>query len=206
MASQNAKRRSRKARRRATAGSSRGPGTSGRSGSGSGPSAPTTVARQSEPRAVPSQRRKERAAREAGQRRQSREASRSLGTYGDRPAGLFDPIPVSEIAIFAGIVGVVVGVIIGGGPALIVGAIVCGLGVVEVTAREHFTGYRSHATLLAAIPAVLVEVALAEFVGVPKQRILLLLPIIPIFGLGYWLLRRSFRIARHSRVTRPPSA
>ena len=38
--------------------------------------------------------------------------------------------------------------------ALAVGVVVCTLGVLEVTAREHFSGYRSHATLLAAIPAV----------------------------------------------------
>ena len=37
--------------------------------------------------------------------------------------------------------------------ALAVGALVCGLGVTEVTAREHFSGFRSHSALLAAFPA-----------------------------------------------------
>ncbi len=129
-----------------------------------------------------------------------------LGTYGPRPGSLFGPVPVSEVAILAGIVGLVVGALTGGGPALTIGAIVCGLGVTEVTAREHLSGYRSHATLLAAIPAVVIEILIANFVGVPKDRILLLAPVVPIFGLGFWLLRRSFRIARHARVTRPPSA
>jgi hypothetical protein len=158
------------------------------------------------PRAVQSQRRVQRAAQQTQQRQTTAAAGRTLGTHGERPGSLFGPIPVSEIAIFAGIVGLIVGIINGGGPALAVGAIVCALGVFEVTAREHFTGYRSHTTLLAAFPAVVVEVLLAEFVGVPRTRILLLLPVIPVFGLSFWLLRRNFRLARHARVTRPPSA
>lgn len=165
-----------------------------------------TKRRSRKPRAVASQRRQQRAVREQQQRQASAAAERTLGTYGERPASLFGPVPVSEIAILAGIVALVVGVATGGGPAVIVGGIVCGLGVLEVTAREHFTGYRSHATLLAAVPAVVVEVLLAVYVGVPRERVLLLLPVVPVFALGFWLLRRSFRIARHARVTRPPSA
>ena len=129
-----------------------------------------------------------------------------LGTYGERPAGLFGPVPVSEIAILAGIVGMVVGYFTGGGAALVVGAIVCALGVLEVTAREHFSGYRSHATLLAAIPAVIVEAALALLVGAPRQRVLLLVPVVPVFAVGFVIMRRTFRTARHTRVTRQPSA
>ena len=85
------------------------------------------------------------------------------------------------------------------------GAIVCALGVVEFTAREHFSGFRSHAALLAAVPAVLVETGIALVFGVPRQAGLLLLPVVPVFGVSFWLLRRTFQSARHARVTRPPS-
>jgi len=112
---------------------------------------------------------------------------------------------VSEIAIFAGAVGLIVGLVRHGGPALIVGVIVCTLGVLEVTAREHFSGYRSHTTLLAAAPAVGAEVAVVALFGVPHQRLLILLVIIPVYALCFWWLRRRFRVARHTRLARPPS-
>jgi hypothetical protein len=128
-----------------------------------------------------------------------------LGTVGERPPSPFGGLPVSETAIFLGLVCLIVGLIDGGAAALVVGAVVCGLGVVEVTAREHFSGFRSHAVLLAAIPAVLVEAAIALLFGVPRNRGLLLLPVMPVFGLCFWLLRRNFQIARHARVTRPPA-
>ena len=157
-------------------------------------------ARGGEPRAVPSNRRDERAALRHRDQRASVQSGRTLGTVGERPVGLFGGVPVSEFAIFAGIIALVVGMINHGGPALEVGIIVMALGVTEVTAREHFSGFRSHATLLALMPAVVLESLYALVIGVPNQRILLLAPVIPIFLLGYWLLRRHFRVARHARV------
>jgi hypothetical protein len=109
---------------------------------------------------------------------------------------------VSEIAIFAGAIGFAVGVLSRGGPALIVGAIVCGLGVLEVTAREHFSGYRSHSLLLAAYPTVAVETGVVLLFGVPSQRLLLLVAIVPVFAVTFWLLRERFQAARQRRITR----
>jgi hypothetical protein len=107
---------------------------------------------------------------------------------------------VSEVAIFAGLIALIVGVIDHGGPAMDVGILVLAIGVTEVTAREHFSGYRSHTTLLAFMPAVIVEAVYALVIGAPRQRVLLLVPVIPVFGICYLLLRRQFRIARHARV------
>ena len=94
--------------------------------------------------------------------RDARRRESMLGAYGERPASLFGGLPVSEIAIFIGALGAAVGFFGHNNPALIVGLIVCALGVAEFTAREHFSGYRSHASLLAALPAVaIVAVAVA---------------------------------------------
>jgi hypothetical protein len=90
-----------------------------------------------------------------------------------------------------------------GGTALIVGVIVCTLGVLEVTSREHFSGYRSHTTLLAAVPAVGLEVAVVALIA-PRERLLLLVVIVPVYALVFWLLRKRFRSARQARVARPP--
>jgi hypothetical protein len=132
-------------------------------------------------------------------------ASRMNGREGERPEGPFGGLPVSELAILAGIVGAVVGFFNGGGAPLVVGLVVCALGVVEVTAREHFSGYRSHTVLLAAIPAIAVEVLIAVVLGEPRQRALLLVAVVPVFGVLVWLLRRRFAVARQARVARPPA-
>ncbi len=134
-----------------------------------------------------------------------------LGAYGERPPSLFGGLPVSELAIFAGLVGVLVGVFGGNATALVTGIIVCALGVVEVTAREHFSGYRSHSSLLAAIPAVALGLGLVALIGHGSIRQGLegtdrsvLASIVPVFALLFWLLRKRFRTARQARIIRPP--
>jgi hypothetical protein len=162
------------------------------------------------PRAVPSQRREQRAERQI---RSDRERSRAtgtlgtLGTLGERPPSPFGGVPVAEIAIFAGGVALVVGFIRGGGTTVVVGLIVCALGVLEVTAREHFSGYRSHTTLLAGIPAVGAAVGVVSLVGpAQSQRATLVLLIgVPVFGVLFWWLRQRFVSARQARIARPPA-
>jgi hypothetical protein len=114
---------------------------------------------------------------------------------------------VSEIAIFAGLVAVVVGYLEGGGPPLIVGIVLCALGVIEVTAREHFSGFRSHASLLAAIPTVAVEFVLVQVLPRSWPRVTALVGDAIVFALFFWPLRRRFARARQTRiarVARPP--
>jgi hypothetical protein len=171
-----------------------------------GPRAAPKLAPKVEPESVRSTRRQQREERLRQAERQTHQSHRRLGTVGERPRSIFHPVPVSEVAILAGLVSVVIGVAQQGGPALGVGAVVCGLGVLEFTAREHFSGYRSHASLLAAFPALIVEIVLALVVGIPSERVLLLAPVIPVFAFSFWLLNRTFLGARHTRVTRPPSA
>jgi hypothetical protein len=127
----------------------------------------------------------------------------SSRTVGERPPSPFGGLPISEIAIFVGLIGLIVG-LVEGGVALLVGIIVIAFGVLEVTAREHFSGFRSHSTLLAALPAVGLEALLASTVGTPRHRGELLLPVIPVFAGAFWLLRTRFRAARQRRLARPP--
>ncbi len=160
------------------------------------------------PRAIASDRREDRARRQAQSEQQRRRAGRQLGREGERPASPFGGLPVSELAILLGLIAAVVGFIRGGGPALVVGLVICALGVMEICAREHFSGYRSHTALLSAIPAVLVEVGLVLALGEPRDRALLLLAVVPVFAGLFWLLRRKFLAARQARVARmarPPA-
>jgi hypothetical protein len=160
------------------------------------------------PRAVSSTRRAEREARQAEAARDLRRGDRSLGREGERPEGWFGGLPVSELGILIGTIALIIGFFSGGGPVLIVGIVVLGLAVVEVTGREHFSGYRSHTTLLAAVPAVALESLIVAVFGAPRQRALLLVFVVPVFAVLFWLLRRRFAVARQARVARaarPPA-
>ena len=156
----------------------------------------------SAPRAVSSSRRDERAERRVQASRELKRGSRQLGREGERPPGLFGSVPVSELAMLIGFVALVIGFINGGGSVVIVGLIVCGLGVIEVTGREHFTGYRSHTTLLAAAPAVILESIVVAVFGEPTPRALLLVFVVPVFAVLFFVLRRQFASARQARVAR----
>ena len=159
------------------------------------------------PRAVRSARRELRAERGALAETERRRSSRTLGTEGERPPSPFGGLPVSELAIFVGIVALVVWFIEGGTVTLVVGVAVCALGVLEVTAREHFAGYRSHASLLAGIPAIGLGIGFVSLIGEQRDRAPLLLAVAaPVFALLFWLLRKRFRTARQARLARPPAA
>ena len=132
----------------------------------------------------------------------------NLGSYGERPPSPFGGLPVSEVAIFVGALGALVGLFGNQHPALIVGVVVCALGVLEFTAREHFSGYRSHALLLAAVVPAASLIVAVTVLGAPRQRAtreLLLLAVAPIFALCFWGLRKRFRTARQARIVRPPT-
>ncbi|MFZ0387635.1 MAG: hypothetical protein WAL22_18370, partial [Solirubrobacteraceae bacterium] len=100
------------------------------------------------PRAVASTRRQLVAEQRAAAESTRRRSGRMLGADGERPAGLFGRVPVSEFAILAGLAAAIYGYASSRPPALIVGLAICALGTMEVVGREHFTGYRPHTALL----------------------------------------------------------
>jgi uncharacterized integral membrane protein len=75
---------------------------------------------------------------------------------GERPPAPWGNFPLAELTVLAGIVMLVIGAVGGYPTALGVGVVLAGLGGLEVAAREHFAGYRSHTTLLAGTVFVLV--------------------------------------------------
>jgi hypothetical protein len=157
----------------------------------------------SAPTAVTSPRRAERTERRASAASERARAQRQLGTEGERPPSPFGGLPVAEIAIFAGLVAIIVWLIRGGTATLVVGFAVTALGVVEFTAREHFSGYRSHTSLLAAIPSLAIGIGVISAVGDKADRAPLLLAVSgSLFALLFWFLRRRFQIARQARVVR----
>ena len=152
------------------------------------------------PRAVASTRRRKQAEKLAATDSARRRSGRMLGAEGERPRSLFGSVPVSEFAILAGLVAAVYGYLTSRPPALIVGLVICALGTMEVVGREHFSGYRAHTAMLAAVPAVAVELGVVALLGDPSQRGLLLLAVVPIYVICFLALRRQFASARRARV------
>ena len=111
------------------------------------------------PSGAPAQPRRAAPARPA---RAERSGPRELGAYGERPQAPWHPWPLSELLIFVGALAIAIGMI--RGPERNLTTIVVGIGAVligtlEVSVREHFSGYRSHTMLLAVVPVVVLHSA-----------------------------------------------
>jgi hypothetical protein len=109
----------------------------------------------------------------------------------ERPRAPWAPFPLVELCILAGNVVVVVGYasdrpwLMGAGFALIL------LAALELSIREHLTGYRSHSALLAAALAVALAVAAYFLTAVPQPAILVLAVVSG--GVAFGGLRELFR-------------
>ncbi len=132
---------------------------------------------------------------------------RAPGSVGERPRAPWHPVPLAELLILIGMVAVVIGVVRGesGKAILFVGIGAVLIGTLETTAREHLSGYRSHAALLASVPTALFHggAALALYaLGAPSVT-WILVPLaldVPLFSLLFKLLRGRFEDARRERV------
>lgn len=112
----------------------------------------------------------------------------------EAPRPAWAPLPLTELCILVGLVMLVIG-FLGRGPdtavLIIVGVALVALGTIEFTVREHFAGYRSHTTLLAAMlgVAAMGGLYLLDVIG----AIAPLAVGIVVAGLAWWALREAFR-------------
>jgi hypothetical protein len=130
----------------------------------------------------------------------------------ERPQAPWHPLPLSELLILVGAVATIVGVkrlnhggVANAGPTLIAGVAAVAIGTVEVTLREHLSGFRAHTLLLALIPTIvfhtLAILLLSAFVTVPRW---VNIPVLALdgalFAFLYKLLRARFIDARRERL------
>jgi hypothetical protein len=112
----------------------------------------------------------------------------------ERPKAPWHPFPLVELAVLAGIVLLVLGVLDYGsdrGRAMLVcGMLLGSLGGLDTALREHFAGYRSHTAVLAGIPAVGLAAAL-YFAGAPWPAVVA--GAVVAFPAALWLLARAYR-------------
>lgn len=110
-----------------------------------------------------------------------------------RPPAPWDPFPLAEVAVLAGLILLIVGAVMGGqtGTGLIVsGVVLACIGGLETALREHLGGYRSHAGLLAGIAslATLIMTTAIFNIGVAIRAGIA----ITVFAIAFPTLRNSF--------------
>jgi hypothetical protein len=203
-----------RSRKRRPAGARRSPGAGGgaaREAATRGEAAAPDVA--TAPRAAATKRaREQRGARGAPAKARAPRRSPAAPTYGERPPAPWHPLPLSEVLILVGAIGAAIGLhkLAGkepaaGKPALLAGIGAVAIGTIEVTLREHRSGYRSH-TVMLALAVVLVfdsalVLALSALTTLPRLFDVGLFAIdIALFAFLFKLLRARFLDARHARV------
>jgi hypothetical protein len=133
---------------------------------------------------------------------------------GGRPPAPWHPLPLSELLILIGAIGTVVGLTrLSSGasadaPLLFAGLAAVMIGTIEVTWREHRSGYRSHILLLALLPTILFHTAailiVSAFTQVPRVlNVGLLIVDAALFAVLFKLLRAGFTDARRERKFAP---
>lgn len=141
-------------------------------------------------------------------------APRGAATRPERPRPPWHPLPLAEILIVAGTVAFVIGIRRGtataaGRTPLLVGIAAVGIGTLEFSLREHRSGFRSHATLLAVLPVVVFHtiavLVISAFIHVGSTINLTIVAVdVVLFAILFRLLRMGYVRARHDRSVRPP--
>jgi hypothetical protein len=111
----------------------------------------------------------------------------------ERPPAPWGSFPLAELTVLAGIVMLAIGFVGANPTAIGVGVVLGGLGGLEVSAREHFAGYRSHTTLLAGTAFVLVTGGLFYLGGLVLAICLAVGAVA--FAASFFALRRAFQKA-----------
>jgi hypothetical protein len=111
----------------------------------------------------------------------------------ERPPAPWGSFPLAELTVLAGIVMLVIGLAGKSPTAIGVGVVLAALGGLEVSAREHFAGYRSHTTLLAGTLFVLVTGTLFYLAGLILA--ICLAAGAAAFATSFYFLRRAFQRA-----------
>src|SRR3954452_8263067 len=113
----------------------------------------------------------------------------------ERPKPPWHPVPLVELSVLVGLVLIVMGFVSGidgerGRTALLCGLALASLGGLDTALREHFAGFRSHSTLLAGLPGVVVAGVLF-FARVPWVAVAL--GAAAAFAVAFWAFRTAFR-------------
>jgi hypothetical protein len=133
-----------------------------------------------------------RARRAEAARAAPRRARPGRTSIDDRPPAPWGSFPLVELVVLLALILIVAGFIVRGerGGTMIVGGFALGsLAGTELSIREHFGGFRSHTTLLAAVAGFL---AGAAAYALTKDRTVTPAAAIVVFMLSFYFLRQAF--------------
>jgi hypothetical protein len=127
------------------------------------------------------------------QGRPARKSRPGRTSYEDRPPAPWGNFPLVELCVLAGIILLVVGFIVRGNRGvtmIIAGMALASLGGLELSIREHFSGFRSHTTLLAGAVA-LVAIGATYFISGHSQVAMVAAAAVVFIG-AFLVFRRVF--------------
>jgi hypothetical protein len=122
---------------------------------------------------------------------------------GERPHAPWHPLPLSELLILVGAIGAAVGLArrAGGVPLLLAGLGAVLIGTVEVTLREHLSGYRSQTLILTLLPTIALYTGVLILARPAPALSLVLLALVVALGVFLFrALRARFKDARRERM------
>ena len=110
------------------------------------------------------------------------------------PSAPWSPFPLTELVVLLSLALIVAGVLTDGGRRGVL--LACGFALVslaglELAVREHFAGYRSHSTLLAAACAIVLDLPLFLWTALPQIALLVIGVVVMLVVLTR--LRQAFR-------------
>src|SRR5215218_861836 len=122
-------------------------------------------------------------------------AGRARPSLDERPPPLWAPFPLTELLVLAGVVLMVWGFLSGGGreanAKLAAGLAVASIAGLELSIREHVTGFRSHTTLLAGTAGIATMIVLGFGVGLTLGPLTIAAAIV--FVASFYALRQLFK-------------
>jgi uncharacterized membrane protein HdeD (DUF308 family) len=122
----------------------------------------------------------------------------------ERPPAPWGRFPLVELAVLVGLIILVWGFASSDATRVVVGLILCSLGGLEISIREHFAGYRSHTLILSGAAGV--GLLVLFLFAVPSLWLPLALVLsLALFAATFWWLTGVFR--RQAGVSfriRPP--
>lgn len=116
---------------------------------------------------------------------------RTRSRSADRPPAPWGSFPLVELLVLIAIVLLVWGVVARRGVIVAAGLGIGSIGGLELSIREHFTGFRSHTSLLAGAVALIV-IVVTSLVASGTARLVVLPVAGVVFVVAFWLLRRAF--------------
>ena len=112
----------------------------------------------------------------------------------ERPKAPWHPFPLVELCVLAGIVLLVLGLLDfdsdRGRLMLVCGMLLGSLGGLDTVLREHFSGFKPHAPVIAGLPAVGLA-AILYFAGAPWPVVVV--AALATFGAAVLALTRTYR-------------